>query len=143
VVWLATTFVAKFIGSLALSLLELNDVAGNGATSVRLNDAAIDVPEILSGTNGKLTFGVRPEHVHLDDAAPYRGRIIASEYLGTTQIITFDTPLGAVKARIKADVAVRIGEVTGLRFDSRSISLFAPNGHALLSKANQKVLSHG
>lgn len=68
---------------------------------------------------------------------------MASEYLGTTQIITLDTQLGAVKARIKADVSVRIGEATGLRFDARSISLFGANGHALVSRANQKVLNHG
>ena len=140
--WPATTFVAKFIGSPAMNLLGFNDMAGNGATSVRLHDATIEVPEILGGTNGNLMFGVRPEHVHLDDAAAYRGRIMASEYLGTTQIITLDTPLGAVKARIGSDYAVRIGDTTGLRFDARSISLFAANGHALISKANQKVLNH-
>ncbi len=141
--WPATTFVARFIGSPAMNLLGFNDMVGNGATSVQLQDIPIEVPEMLTGTNGDLTFGVRPEHVHLDDAAGYRGRIVAAEYLGTTQIITLDTPLGAVKARIGSDLAVRIGDTTGLRFDARSISLFGSNGLALVSKANQKVLNHG
>jgi multiple sugar transport system ATP-binding protein len=141
--WPATTFVAKFIGSPAMNLLNFNGMVGNGATSVNLMDTAVEVPEVLTGTEGKLSFGARPEHIYLDDAAGYRGRILASEYLGTTQIITLDTPLGEVKARIASDVNVKIGDATGLRFDPRSISLFDAKGQALISKANQKVLAHG
>jgi multiple sugar transport system ATP-binding protein len=37
-------------------------------------------------------MGVRPEHVRLTDARPYRGRVEATEYLGTTQIVTLETP---------------------------------------------------
>jgi len=141
--WPATTFVARFIGSPAMNLLPFNGMVGNGATSVRLHDTVVAIPEMVTGTEGVLTFGGRPEHVRLDDAAGYRGRVVATEYLGTTQIVTLDTPCGAVKARLASDKAVRIGETIGLAFDARSISLFASNGHALVSTANQKVLTHG
>jgi multiple sugar transport system ATP-binding protein len=141
--WPATTFVAKFIGSPAMNLLDFDGMVGNGSDMVTLSGVQVPIPEMLSGADGRLTFGVRPEHVHLDDAAGFRGRIVASEYLGTTQIITLDTALGAVKARIGSQHPVTIGDTTGLRFDSRSITLFGANGHALISKANQKVLSHG
>ena len=141
--WPATTFVAKFIGSPAMNLLKFEGMVGNGTDVVTLSDVQVPIPAMISGADGPLTFGVRPEHVHIDDAAEFRGRIVASEYLGTTQIVTLDTALGPVKARINAQVAVVIGDTAGLRFDSRSITLFGANGHALISKANQKVLSHG
>jgi multiple sugar transport system ATP-binding protein len=141
--WPATTFVAKFIGSPAMNLLNFEGMVGNGSASVQVSDTTMDIPEMISGATGTLTLGVRPEHVRLDDAAGYRGRIVASEYLGTTQIVTLDTACGSVKARIASDISVKIGDATGLRFDARSISLFAANGHALISKANQKVLNYG
>ena len=141
--WPATTFVARFIGSPAMNLLPFSGMVGNGATSVQLGDALLQVPQVLDGAGGALTFGVRPEHVRLDDAAPYRGRVLASEYLGTTQIVTLDTDHGPVKARIASDRRVSPGDQTGLIFDPRSITLFAENGDALISVANQKVLSHG
>ena len=141
--WPATTFVARFIGSPAMNLLPFSGMVGNGATSVQLGDALLQVPQVLDGAGGALTFGVRPEHVRLDDAAPYRGRVLASEYLGTTQIVTLDTDHGPVKARIASDRRVSPGDQTGLTFDPRSITLFAENGDALISVANQKVLSHG
>ena len=142
--WPATTFVAKFIGSPAMNLLNFDGMVGNGSGSVTLADTAIAIPEMISGSNGTLTFGVRPEHVQLDDAAGYRGRIIASEYLGTTQIVTLDAAHGPVKARIGSEIVVKIGDATGMRFDPRSITMFdAANGKALISKANQRVLNHG
>ena len=84
----------------------------------------------------------RAERQPLHTAA-LRGRILAAEYLGTTQIVTLDTAHGQVKARIGSDTVVRIGDQTGLRLDARAITLFAPQGRALLSVANQRVLAHG
>ena len=126
-----------------MNLLPFDGMVGNGTKSVLLGETPIAIPEMISGANGRLTLGVRPEHVRLDDGAGYRGRIVASEYLGTTQIITLDTPQGAVKARVGSGVLVKVGQTTGMSFDPRSITLFADNGHALASGANQKVLSHG
>lgn len=141
--WPATTFVARFIGSPAMNLLNFDGMVGNGSTQVTLCDAAIKIPPMISGASGPLSLGVRPEHIRLDDAAPLKARIRAAEYLGTTQIITLDTPHGPVKARTPSSQAATIGDSTGLAFDARSITLFAPSGHALISEANQKVLSHG
>jgi len=87
---------------------------------------------------------VRPEHVRLDDAAAYRGRVKATEYLGTTQIVTLETANGDVKARVASSDAVNVGDQTGLSFDARTITLFdAETGQALRSQANEGVLNHG
>jgi len=142
--WPATKFVAQFIGSPPMNFLDFNDMIGAGQEEVRLSDVAIRVPRSIDGANGTLTLGIRPEHVTLDDAAGYRGRVVATEYLGTTQIVTLETPNGMLKARVASSDRVAVGSSTGLQFDARTITLFEnERGSALRSQANQGVLNHG
>tara|TARA_R110000850_G_scaffold109051_3_gene221814 strand:+ start:1263 stop:2360 length:1098 start_codon:yes stop_codon:yes gene_type:complete len=142
--WPATRFVAQFIGSPSMNFLEFNGTVGNGAEHVSLGETRFAVPRQLAGASGALTLGVRPEHVHLSDAASYRGEIIASEYLGTTQIVTLKTAHGQVKARIPSHVPVQVGESTGLDFDARTLSVFDNASNlALISETNREVLDHG
>ncbi|MBF9030043.1 ATP-binding cassette domain-containing protein [Rhodobacterales bacterium HKCCE3408] len=142
--WPATLFVAGFIGSPPMNVLEFDGMVGSGSDHVMLGDARIEVPRQLAGAHGALGLGVRPENVHLDEAGPYRGRITATEYLGTTQIVTLDTAHGEVKARIPSDRPARTGQTVGLRFEAGAITLFdMASGRALLSEANREVLHHG
>ena len=142
--WPATKFVAQFIGSPSMNFLDFNGMIGKGGNEVSLNDVALNIPKSIDGANGALSFGVRPEHVRLDDAAAYRGRVKATEYLGTTQIVTLETANGDVKARVASSDAVNVGDQTGLSFDARTITLFdAETGQALRSQANEGVLNHG
>lgn len=142
--WPATKFVAQFIGSPPMNFLDFDGMIDQGGTEVRLGDVAMQVPESLEGANGKLTFGIRPEHVTFDDTAAYRGRVIATEYLGTTQIVTLETPNGMLKARVASHESITEGQLIGLRFDPRTITLFeAHQGHALRSEGNEGVLRHG
>jgi multiple sugar transport system ATP-binding protein len=142
--WPATRFVAQFIGSPPMNFLEFDGAVSTGSNEVRLGDVAMAIPTILEGARGKLTFGIRPEHVRLDDSVAYRGRVKATEYLGTTQIVTLDTPNGVLKARVSSAYRVNVGDRTGLSFDPRTVTLFdAGTGKALLSQANAGVLSHG
>ena len=142
--WPATMFVANFIGSPPMNLLEFHGMAGRGSDHVMLGDAKIAVPMLLDGAQGDLALGVRPEHVHLDDDGSYRGRVTATEYLGTTQIVTLSTAHGDVKARIASDKKVEIGEVAGLRFNPSTVSVFdRATSRAILSDGNKGVLAHG
>ena len=142
--WPATKFVAQFIGSPCMNFLDFQGMIGKGGNEVRLNDISLSVPKSIDGANGAISFGVRPEHVKLDDAATYRGRIKATEYLGTTQIVTLETANGEIKARVASSENVKVGDQTGLTFDPRSITLFdSETGAALRSQANEGVLVHG
>ncbi|SEN79507.1 carbohydrate ABC transporter ATP-binding protein, CUT1 family [Loktanella fryxellensis] len=142
--WPATKFVAQFIGSPSMNFLDFNGTVGKGTETVDLGGARIAVPRLLDGESGALTLGVRPEHVYLSDAAAYRGEVIATEYLGTTQIVTLKTQHGQVKVRMPSHLNVRRGERTGLDLDARTLTLFsASTGHALRSEANLEVLNHG
>jgi multiple sugar transport system ATP-binding protein len=130
----ATMFVAEFIGSPPMNFLRFEGKVAAGADRVRLGDADLGLPALDEGAEGKLAFGVRPEHVGLSDQGAYRGRVLATEYLGTTQIITLDSPAGAIKARAPSGQVARVGEMVGLTFNPRTVTLFdAASGRAIPS----------
>lgn len=140
----ATMFVADFIGSPSMNFLRFEGAVAEGANTVQMNAQTLGVPKQMQGASGKLVFGVRPEHVTLSDSGDYRGEVLAAEYLGTTQIITLDTPNGELKARIDSSQVASVGEKVGLSFASSKVSLFdEASGRALLSELNQTVLHHG
>ena len=140
----ATMFVADFIGSPSMNFLRFEGPVSEGATSIEMDGHTHGIPRQIEGASGKLVFGVRPEHVLLSDKGQYRGEIIAVEYLGTTQIITLDTPNGVLKARIDSATPAKTGEKVGLSFEAAKISLFDEStGRALRSELNEGVLTHG
>ncbi len=142
--WPATRFVAEFIGSPPMNFLDFRGNVGAGDTTAMLGDIPQDIPRQIDSASGTLTFGIRPEHIRLDDAAPYRGEVIATEYLGTTQIVTLRTAHGTVKARTASSDAIAVGARTGLHLDPRTVTLFdGATGRALRSAANEGVLTHG
>ena len=94
--WPATKFVAEFIGSPPMNFLNFNGTVEPGADTVAMSGVTFSIPQQIDGKNGALTFGVRPEYIKLDDAAPFKGRVAATEYLGTTQIVSLDTPNGCL-----------------------------------------------
>ncbi|MDO9416186.1 ABC transporter ATP-binding protein [Pararhizobium sp.] len=142
--WPATKFVAKFIGSPAMNFFEFDGAIDPGNESVELSGKVVGMPQSRQGAKGPLTLGVRPEHIHFNDASTYRGRVIATEYLGTTQIVTLDTPNGEAKARASSRQSIHAGELIGLDFNPSTVTIFdAARGQALLSAGNEGVLHHG
>jgi multiple sugar transport system ATP-binding protein len=115
-----------------------------GDTGVTLGGVRIGTPEMREEAGGrKLVLGVRPEHVALRDDGAYRGRIEASEYLGTTQIVTLSTPHGMLKVRAPSGQAARVGETVGLAFTASTLALFDEGtGRAFRTAANAGV-HHG
>ncbi|MEM9910058.1 MAG: ABC transporter ATP-binding protein [Pseudomonadota bacterium] len=140
----ATMFVAEFIGSPHMNFLKFHGSLEAGAESVQLHHQTLGCPSLREPFGGDMVYGVRPEHIRLSDSASYRGQIKATEYLGTTQIVTLTTHNGEVKARISSEQPVKIGESVGLEFNPATVTLFDnQTGHALRSDLNEGVLSHG
>ncbi|MBC6440201.1 MAG: ABC transporter ATP-binding protein [Rhodospirillales bacterium] len=140
----ATMFVADFVGSPSMNFLKFHGSVAPDATSVEFNHQIFGVPALREAFTGDMVFGVRPEHVRLTDVAGYRAEIVASEYLGTTQIVSLKTHNGDVKARVPSDRAVRVGDTVGLSFDVSTVTLFDnQSGRAIRSALNEGVLSDG
>jgi multiple sugar transport system ATP-binding protein len=118
-------FVAEFIGSPPMNFLSFEQALSRGAKTARLNDLAVEVPEIHEDLAERpLTLGVRPEAVRLVSEGGLRGQVFGSEYLGTTQIVTVNTDRGRVKARIGSEQRVPDGGVVGLAFRAEKLSIF-------------------
>ncbi|ARM89333.1 sn-glycerol-3-phosphate ABC transporter ATP-binding protein [Rhizobium sp. CIAT894] len=142
--WPATKFVAKFIGSPPMNFLEFEGSIGAGGDEVSLSGNVVKVPVSRDERFGKLALGVRPEHISFRDDSAYRGRVVAVEYLGTTQIVTIETAHGEIKARTPSKQSARVEELIGLDFDSRNLTIFdSATGNALVSEANEGVLRRG
>jgi multiple sugar transport system ATP-binding protein len=140
----ATMFVADFIGSPSMNFLRFHGNVERGTTSVNLHPQTLAVPETHEPFEGDMVFGVRPEHVRLTDSDGYRGQVKATEYLGTTQIITLNTAHGVIKARAASGEVARVGETVGLEFDGQTVTLFDnQTGRALRSDLNEGVLAYG
>jgi multiple sugar transport system ATP-binding protein len=139
----ATMFVADFIGSPSMNFLKFHGQVSPGATTVELHGAHFGVPRAREPFEGDLAFGVRPEHIRLVQDAAFRAEVIATEYLGTNQIVTLRTPAGEAKARVSSAQPARPGETVGLDFDPATVTLFdRQTGRALKSELNEGVL-HG
>jgi multiple sugar transport system ATP-binding protein len=140
----ATLFVAEFIGSPHMNFLRFDGVIQPGQTQVELGNNAVQVPAQRADAAGKLVLGIRPEHVRLSDAAAYRGVVLATEYLGTTQIITLTTAHGEVKARVPSNGPIpKVGAPVGLEFATQTITLFDhTTGQALRSEIHERA-THG
>ena len=139
-----TVHVATFIGSPPMNLLRFDATVQAGQDSVRLNGSAIPMPALRESIlDGKLALGVRPEHIRFADQGGVRGEIFGTEYMGTMQIVTIDTPHGQVKARMAASQGVRMGDHVGLRFDAERLVAFdTVSGRALNSRLFDEA-SHG
>ena len=142
--WPATKFVGSFIGSPAMNFLDFEGKVEAGKATLSIDEVEIAVPLPRQTHAGSMSLGVRPESISFSDTSKYRGRVIASEYLGTTQIVTVDAPNGTLKVRTPSSEVVQIGNTIGLEFDARTLSVFENDtGKALLSEANEGTLSDG
>jgi len=82
----ANRFVAGFIGSPQMNLIEVEQVGG----AVLLGDFKIQLPE-AARSHGRLVMGLRPEHVRLPEAGDtqtIRGDVFLVENLGMSDLVS-------------------------------------------------------
>jgi multiple sugar transport system ATP-binding protein len=142
----ASVFVADFVGAPAMNFLPFEAGLAVGAREVRIGDAVQGVPALREDVGGRpLLYGVRPEHVSFSDTAALRAEVLGTEYLGTSQIVTLTTALGAsVRAKVPPRTAARRGDHVGLVFDPSRVSLFdAASGRALRTERDDAAVRGG
>jgi multiple sugar transport system ATP-binding protein len=114
----ADTFVAGFIGSPAMNLVEGEVSAGQ----FRAPGISVAVPS----ADGPVTLGVRPEDLTLAEpaTAPIHGRVFAVEPTGEAVLLTLTVGTARIAARVPRDWRGREGEPVGLAPDPARIHLF-------------------
>ena len=130
----ANSFVARFVGSPAMTLLPVGRVAdGSGHLSVLLGDGArVDTGVGAAGLPAdRLQLGLRPESVRV--VAPGEGttdaQVLLVERLGERTLVYATLSDGqSITAEDAGTSAVRMGDKIGLRIDGQRAHLFGPDG---------------
>ena len=116
----ANTYVATFIGSPTMNLLR--GAATGGQFGIQ--GAALDLAPPAAPSAAELMLGVRPEHLLLQDSAPWRGRVSVVEPTGPDTYVVVDTAAGAVTLRTDAQTRVRPGDKVGLALEPTNAHWF-------------------
>jgi multiple sugar transport system ATP-binding protein len=131
----ANTFVARFVGSPAMTLAPAALADGEGAFArVRLgNGAEVEtrVPRSALPSDGALHVGLRPEMVTV--TAPGAGtadaEVVLLERLGERTLVYGRLADGQeITAEDKGDSRLKVGETVGIRIDGAAAHLFGPDG---------------
>ncbi len=137
----ANRFVAQFLGSPAMNLLEVR-LALDGALwwrQARLADAVVAPPAFLAA--GSATLGLRPEQLSLPGSrwaaasravASVQARITAVEAGGDQQIVWLDAEGERLAVRTEPEWPARIGDRLPVTLHLDKACWFAPEGEGAL-----------
>jgi multiple sugar transport system ATP-binding protein len=130
----ANTFVACFVGSPAIALLQ-GRLAGEGQFARVVleggTEVATRVPVADLPAGSEITLGLRPEHVHVAPAGSgaAQAEVILVERLGDRTFVYARLPNGQELTAVDAgDSRVRIGDAIGLAIDGPAAHIFGPDG---------------
>jgi multiple sugar transport system ATP-binding protein len=127
----ATRFVAQFIGSPAMNLLEVRaNAAGTGVMAAGAPGLLLPLPPqalqalahvALAGR--ALSYGIRPEDLSFADSG-LEGALVLIEPTGPETYLTAQTALGALTVRVPGHRRALVGERVHLKWAGHSAHLF-------------------
>ena len=120
-------FVAGFIGSPAMNFVAA--VTEKGSVSAPgIGTASLPTSVALPGSGAKVSVGLRPQHLALDTSGTTH-RVEMTEALGGVSYIHLTAPTGEkLVVESHSDPEVKMGGMTGIRFDPKDAMLFADTG---------------
>lgn len=124
-----SVFVAGFLGSPAMNLLDARVIDLGGMVAVTADGVAGD---LWTGATREIdvVLGIRPEHLEITDASrtglgvTLIGRVEIVENLGGEQIVTCATGTGRVHVRTSRDIRVVAGDEISLHALPEHVHLF-------------------
>ncbi|MEH7876399.1 sn-glycerol-3-phosphate ABC transporter ATP-binding protein UgpC [Rhizobium laguerreae] len=121
----ATRYVASFIGSPQIELLNGILEESNGTTFVRAGQTVLPVSIGLSSFKaGRVVeFGARPEHVRLGDNG-IEGRVQILQPIGPATHVTIDTAAGAFIASVPGFLRVKPGDAVKMEVHASDLHVF-------------------
>jgi len=127
----ANRFVAGFIGSPQMNFI---DATAAGQNRIETSAGGLDIANLKEPLPaGKLTFGIRPEHLRYDrHTGVWSGTILVEEQLGSDAYFTVDVKsLGTLTVRAVGERGYRRGDTIFLTPDPDRSHVFDEEGRAL------------
>ena len=120
----ATKFVAEFIGSPSMNMLQASRAAGGlHAKGIDLQLGAQERASLAAQTGTDWIYGLRPEAVSFADAG-LPGRISMVEPTGPETYASVETGAGVVVARVPGKLDRRVGDNVHLHWSAGDVHLF-------------------
>ncbi|MEE9315344.1 MAG: TOBE domain-containing protein [Rhizobiaceae bacterium] len=116
-----TTFVAEFIGTPPMSLLQTATLK-SGMTIKGENNTPV-----LASTNDEVLMGIRPEHIEIIDGSGRKGisvKLLTAEYQGADTIVTARIGDQKILVRAPGRVAVTENSQARLRWKKEDVHIF-------------------
>jgi multiple sugar transport system ATP-binding protein len=123
----ATLYVAQFIGSPAINVIE-GITSGSDAASVRADGIELAVPAADIAEGRRVTAAFRPEHVRIDPAGALEARVSVVETLGPETYVYLDVAGRTICARVDRSQRLAPNDVVRLAVPASAILLFADDG---------------
>jgi ABC-type sugar transport system ATPase subunit len=129
----ATLFVAGFVGSPPMNLFEGEVVAQGGRPCFVVGELTVPLPAALA--SGKVTLGVRPQHLAVATgplAGALPATVFALEHLGKESVVIVeDARRSRLRSLVPPDFAAKVGERLFVMPDPAHCLLFDRSGALL------------
>ena len=129
----ANLFVASFLGSPAINLLEGHIVPENGAPHFRRGTLAIPLP--TTARPGPATLGIRAEDLRPASPGPahLHGTVAAALSIGSDQLLELAIEGATLFVRVPKDTPYTEGQTAAFTIDPARLHLFEPSGRNLFA----------
>jgi multiple sugar transport system ATP-binding protein len=117
------TFVASFVGSPAINLLQGKLAGGNAVVAAGQFELPLDGPGTGAG-EGEYTFGVRPEDIKVESGAPVEAKVHDIENHGIEKILTLRVADHLVRAGVPGRVNVAVEDTIRFGWNPGKVILF-------------------
>ncbi len=121
----ANLFVAGFLGSPAMSLIEGTVARSEKGTTIRLSDnVTVPVGSTPAPDGASVILGIRPEHYRLDPVGPIRLVVDVVEPTGSESHIYGHVCTSEVRAVFRERISVSPGETLRLSVEPEKVHIF-------------------
>ncbi len=120
------TFVALSVGSPSMNLFNGELVGGNAVVIPESFELPVEtlLDSGIDATNRALTFGIRPEDIHIESGAPVEAMVHDVENHGVEKILTLMAGEDRLRATVPAQTDVKVDETIRFAWDPAKVVLF-------------------
>jgi sn-glycerol 3-phosphate transport system ATP-binding protein len=118
----ASTFVARFIGTPPMNIIQLDIQGDNRGDSAAI--AALEHPLMLNRTGEGLSLGVRPEDIEISDSTGVPATVSSLEYLGADSVVDCRIGEQTVSVRTHGRIKIEPGTQVNLAWSLENVHYF-------------------